>query len=136
VRSELRQRWIAALKSGKYTQGRDHLRNDNNTHCCLGVLCDITEGIQWQRGTIFYEAHYDNEKNNNYLPTKLARELGISNSGVFSITLELVKAAYLYGKEKLDHRLLARETDSLASLNDDHYTFDDIALVIQHAEFM
>lgn len=37
--SELKKEWIAALRSGKYKQGRGSLYDDiNNTYCCLGVL--------------------------------------------------------------------------------------------------
>lgn len=48
---ELRDKWIAALRSGEYTQGRGELKaiqHDPNyvtppqvTHCCLGVLCAV-----------------------------------------------------------------------------------------------
>lgn len=37
---EVRQKWMDALKSGKYAQGKDALR-DGDTFCCLGVLCDL-----------------------------------------------------------------------------------------------
>lgn len=32
--------WVAALRSGKYEQGR-HALNRNNKFCCLGVLCEV-----------------------------------------------------------------------------------------------
>lgn len=35
------QKWVAALRSGEYFQGHSHLRNLDNTFCCLGVLCDL-----------------------------------------------------------------------------------------------
>lgn len=38
---KIKARWLKALRSGKYTQGRFHLRNPDNTFCCLGVLCDL-----------------------------------------------------------------------------------------------
>jgi hypothetical protein len=37
---EIRAKWVAALRSGKYKQGRKALR-DGDTFCCLGVLCDL-----------------------------------------------------------------------------------------------
>lgn len=37
---EIRARWVAALRSGEYAQGRGSLR-DGNQYCCLGVLCDL-----------------------------------------------------------------------------------------------
>jgi hypothetical protein len=41
------ERWVAALRSGKYTQGRSRLRNDDNSHCCLGVLVDVVNPSGW-----------------------------------------------------------------------------------------
>lgn len=32
--------WIAALRSGKYKQGRGYLRK-GDYYCCLGVFCDV-----------------------------------------------------------------------------------------------
>lgn len=43
--------WIAALRSGKYKQGRNLLRTfENDTFCCLGVLCDIHDDGAWEYG--------------------------------------------------------------------------------------
>lgn len=38
---KFKDKWIAALRSGKYKQGRGQLRSLNNNYCCLGVLCDV-----------------------------------------------------------------------------------------------
>ena len=35
-----KKEWIAALRSGKYKQGRYYLNSDG-CHCCLGVLCEV-----------------------------------------------------------------------------------------------
>ena len=41
---ELKAKWVAALRSGEYKQGRDVLHNNkSNTYCCLGVLCRVAE---------------------------------------------------------------------------------------------
>lgn len=37
---EIKQEWVAALRSGKYKQGRKRLNTDDK-YCCLGVLCEI-----------------------------------------------------------------------------------------------
>lgn len=38
----IKAQWVAALRSGEYRQGRHVLHNvDENTYCCLGVLCDL-----------------------------------------------------------------------------------------------
>ncbi len=37
---EIKKQWVAALRSGKYEQGRMRLKRDGR-FCCLGVLCEI-----------------------------------------------------------------------------------------------
>jgi len=40
MKTNIKKKWIEALKSGKYTQ-TDRALKDSQGHCCLGVLCDI-----------------------------------------------------------------------------------------------
>ena len=35
---KLKDKWLAALRSGKYKQGTGKLRDDSGGYCCLGVL--------------------------------------------------------------------------------------------------
>lgn len=44
--AEMKAKWLEALRSGKYKQGRNLLRNGDK-YCCLGVLCDI-DGAEWK----------------------------------------------------------------------------------------
>lgn len=37
--AELKRKWVEALRSGEYKQGRGELLNDEGAYCCLGVLC-------------------------------------------------------------------------------------------------
>lgn len=37
---ELKAKWVEALRSGKYKQGRSRLKHAGR-HCCLGVLCEV-----------------------------------------------------------------------------------------------
>jgi len=40
--ADIKARWLAALRSGNYKQGKSYLHNrDEDTYCCLGVLCDL-----------------------------------------------------------------------------------------------
>jgi hypothetical protein len=34
------QKWVDALRSGNYKQGKQYLKDDQGRYCCLGVLCD------------------------------------------------------------------------------------------------
>lgn len=42
--TELKAKWVEALRSGKYKKGTSFLVNDSEEYCCLGVLMDI-QGI-------------------------------------------------------------------------------------------
>lgn len=42
----IRDKWIKALKSGKYKQGKERLyipktKHNKRAYCCLGVLCEV-----------------------------------------------------------------------------------------------
>lgn len=42
MNQEIKEKWVAALRSGDYKQGKGELHNvTKGTHCCLGVLCEI-----------------------------------------------------------------------------------------------
>lgn len=47
---EVKQKWIDALRSGKYEQGSEKLRSVSG-YCCLGVLCDLysqEHDVKWE----------------------------------------------------------------------------------------
>lgn len=59
MNKEIKEKWLAALRSGQYVQGQNHLHSlEDGQHkfCCLGVLCDIM-GEEWaeQEGTQVFE---------------------------------------------------------------------------------
>lgn len=43
---EAKAKWLEALRSGRYAQARESLRNSDG-FCCLGVLCDATNPNGW-----------------------------------------------------------------------------------------
>lgn len=49
MNEELKRKWVNALFSGEYKQGRGALRGgeNNDEFCCLGVLCDIYDSSFW-----------------------------------------------------------------------------------------
>lgn len=58
---KLKAQWIAALRSGNYTQGQGQLRRTewgDATYCCLGVLCDISDKGMWGNNTYYHNGSY------------------------------------------------------------------------------
>jgi hypothetical protein len=55
VKTELKQKWLAALRSGDYVQGVGKLRGLDNRYCCLGVLCDVLDKNSWSTAKDRYE---------------------------------------------------------------------------------
>lgn len=48
---KLKTKWLKALRSGKYTQGKGALRTADNKFCCLGVLVDVMDKKAWPKTT-------------------------------------------------------------------------------------
>lgn len=44
--NENAKKWVAALRSGKYKQGKRQLRA-GDAFCCLGVACDLFDPASW-----------------------------------------------------------------------------------------
>lgn len=50
MKAELKAKWLAALRSGKYKQGAGSLYEEiDDSYCCIGVLCDV---MGMQKGKI------------------------------------------------------------------------------------
>ena len=55
MNQDIKRRWVEALRSGQYKQGRHRLCNagvPDNSFCCLGVLTDLyakDHGEEWKR---------------------------------------------------------------------------------------
>lgn len=46
MKKEIADKWVSALRSGKYRQSKNVLKRRNkigdDSYCCLGVLCEVT----------------------------------------------------------------------------------------------
>lgn len=74
--TEKQKKWIEALRSGKYKQGRGFLKKDN-CFCCLGVACEI---FKEELNLEVTDDEYD--CSNDYLPLKVVKFLNlVSDSG-------------------------------------------------------
>lgn len=67
---EIKQRWIEALRSGKYKQGKGRLKAADGALCCLGVLSELS-GIP-----------YAGEE--GLLPTEIVGWAGLSERNPFA----------------------------------------------------
>jgi hypothetical protein len=80
TRKELIEKWLEALESGEYKQGKGALRIENGQtkYCCLGVLCDVAN--QYSSKDYFKDS--DNSIN-SILPLNLAKFVNIAENGEF-----------------------------------------------------
>jgi hypothetical protein len=114
--------WLNGLRSGKYKQGQAALRRDNSVcgdrYCCLGVLCELAveAGVikpaqpspngGGQDGVY----RYGSEGARSFLPIEVVHWAGLnSNPEVHA----------------------SGGPTALASLNDQHMTFENIAKLIE-----
>ena len=92
MKKELKEKWVAALRSGNYQQGRYALKRTNNTYCCLGVLCEVggeTFEFQPPSELIDYPTACQLKRfpyQTAYLPSQLYTEFGLDKQ----ITRELI----------------------------------------------
>ena len=77
---KLKQKWVDALRSGRFRQTHGQLKARNGACCCLGVLCQIS-GVQWVwRSDHGEPAYFAGDENRNYLPRQLAQEIGLNRT--------------------------------------------------------
>jgi len=48
MKEEVKDKWVKALRSGEYKQGKNRLEDKQGNYCCLGVLCVLAqkEGVK------------------------------------------------------------------------------------------
>jgi hypothetical protein len=126
---EVKQKWIDALRSGKYEQGSEKLRSVSG-YCCLGVLCDLyaqEHDTQWEfRG---YEEtnlqpmdywYYEGES--EFLPESVMDWAGLESNNP-KVRVDVEDNPDNDNCFYLDH---------IANVNDScYYTFDDLSNLIK-----
>ena len=109
MKKNIANKWIKALRSGKYKQGTGSLKTKEGKYCCLGVLCEITKK---EHGFKNYLTMTNGEGSiNSTLPIKIVPFTGMKSTS---------------GELKFKGRY-----ERLSALNDDGVSFEEIADIIQ-----
>lgn len=128
---EVKALWLDALESGEYVQTQKFLRNGEKSFCCLGVLCDLylksggtgcwvsdsADGIH----PAGFHMETPRVKTHHGLPPEVQAWSGVSDG-----------LGYVGSSTTLP-RVVELPCRTLAHLNDNGYTFAEIAKVIREA---
>lgn len=92
-----KQRWLEALRGGKYQQGHGGLRGYSHTgkgrlpvindagYCCLGVLCDVVDPTKWAKDDVQIGGYSHGPSHNTsyWFPgSAVAEEAGLSENAM------------------------------------------------------
>jgi hypothetical protein len=128
MNQDIKKRWVEALRSGLYTQGREALcridDNGNRTWCCLGVLTDLAR----QEGIIF---EGDPEPDVESLPYRNPQGFPVSRN---YLSRDVVLWSGITGVDSFANPVVQLPnggTLPLAALNDSGVSFREIANLIE-----
>lgn len=122
--AQVKAKWIAALKSGNYKQGKGVLADPKRgEHCCLGVLCELAaaEGLIRKANDGRY-IEFDGAS--HVLPGTVARWAGLEYPDGRPMISPIVPERHVVDGCVYDNT-------TLASLNDDDRAFTEIANLIE-----
>ena len=111
---EHRNKLTQELRTTECTQGKNSLRGDENTFCCLGIACELFKHITgkglWVQGEGCWDFLLEANYTRLYLPEQVQEFYGFTT---VAGNLKPIK-----GKK------------ALADLNDNGYTFEQIAAIV------
>ena len=134
MNKEIKKKWLAALRSGKYKQTRNQLRevvaDGEDGFCCLGVLCDVVNPNGWDV-THEERAYFCNDSSwvrDATLPPDIQDIADIDEGGDFRL-----KSLPLRLRLRIQKELpgAALNVSSLSGLNDAGASFELIADIIE-----
>jgi hypothetical protein len=124
INANIKKKWVAALRSGEYKQGRGWLRQIDakgvERFCCLGVLCDIytketTKRTSWKAPNKFIgDTEYSFGGYTDMPPDNVNKWVGLGDTPWVSVPIKA-----------------SRKYDSLYGLNDGGSPFKKIADYIE-----
>jgi hypothetical protein len=126
MKKEIAKKWIKALKSGKYKQGKSFLKQydtkNQPRHCCLGVLCELyNESMKKNHKKTL------TVKNSNICPENGYRYVTFSGAGESLPPVVKKWAGMKSNYGDIDNQFY----DSLADMNDFGKTFNTISNTIE-----
>ena len=120
MKTEIRDLWVEALRSGEYEQGRSALRPEKGRFCCLGVLCDL-HSLANKAGEGWSGESYAGWT--NYLPAEVRDWAGLDANDPAVTDSQVYK--HFCEKVLFDGEM------TLGILNDDGFGFEKIADIIE-----
>lgn len=86
MKRELRDKWVAALRSGEYKQGRGALQDTTGGYCCLGVLCRVMEiPSHYTSGGTWFGDPDQSKPSKHYLPDYVKDQVGLHGRQIFEL---------------------------------------------------
>lgn len=125
----IKDKWLKALRSGRYPQGFGRLRTASGGYCCLGVLSKIQKRLADNNGTCF-DGPYDHTARSPLSTCFLSDDNpvvgALGNNGAFpkGVSVKIIQPSNANNFSPLNICL------SLTDCNDDGMSFKQLAEVI------
>lgn len=134
MNEEWKDKWVKALRSGEYQQGKELLCDDKNNFCCLGVLTDLvikeTKEFGWD----------EDHRNMEFLPDSIRKKVDMkTREGHFVVPVLyaqdqgiLEDDSFLYEDGEVPDITNTNTDVKLWELNDQYmFSFSKIADIIE-----
>jgi hypothetical protein len=130
MKKEIAKKWVKALRSGKYKQGKGYLKQFNNKHepkhCCLGVLCELYNDTMKKnhKKSLYVEEMVDGSDGTDFI------RFDLSDGGLPKAVRQWAGIACALGDFTVEKDNYYIE-ECLADLNDSGKKFSTIANIIE-----
>ena len=131
LKPDIKQRWVEALRSKKYKQGRERLLDEDDNYCCLGVLGDLAvedNVCSWED----YGYLDDGSGESSYLALpRFIADWACSPEDALYLKTENPSEEDAFSFLVYFEGVAPRRLTSLDTLNDRGITFEEIADLIE-----
>lgn len=151
MKKDIAKKWVKALRSGKYKQGKHALKTETKhgtQHCCLGVLCELYQQDRKRKQTLpltirTFTTTEAEKSTIGRLPSNVKKIFAFGRDEFTTVVPPSVQkwagladsaGEFREGKTSLPKLSAgAKVCDSLAELNDAGASFKRIADIIENA---